>query len=235
VAIYIRRYDGLGVFDRKKKCRILRSNRASEKFLGIPVEKMIGRFCYELTHGTEEPIPECPMQKMLQTYQHEAVDLYVQEMNRWWRISVDPVIDEDRNLVKAVHIVRDITELKKLEEGRLKTMKLESIGIIAGGISHDFNNLLSVIIGNIELAKDDIKLETGVSEFLTEAEKASLQAQELTKQLITFSKGGAPVKKIGSIGVIVKESTNFSIIGSNVKCEFFIPRNLRLVNLTKVR
>jgi PAS domain S-box-containing protein len=153
------------------KYRVLRSNRAGENFASLPTEEMIGQTCYNLVHGTEEPIPECPLQKMLQTHQRETTDLYVQEMNRWLRISVDPVMDDDGNLVQAVHIVRDITELKKMEEERLKSMKLESIGILAGGIAHDFNNLLSIIMGNIELAKDDIKPEVVIYEFLTEAEK----------------------------------------------------------------
>jgi CheY-like chemotaxis protein len=116
-----------------------------------------------------------------------------------------------------------------MQEEFLKAQKLESIGILSGGIAHDFNNLLSVIVGNIELAKDDIKFEVGVSGFLTEVEKASIQAQELTKQLITFSKGGAPVKKTGSIGDLLKETTDFSLSGSNVKSEFFFPDDLWLV------
>ncbi|MBW2575564.1 MAG: hybrid sensor histidine kinase/response regulator, partial [Deltaproteobacteria bacterium] len=84
----------------------------------------------------------------------------------------------------------DITDRRQIEEELLKVKKLESVGILAGGIAHDFNNLLTIILGNIEMAKDDIKPEVGISECLTEAEKASIQAQALTKQLITFSKGG---------------------------------------------
>jgi len=211
------------------KYRILRSNRAGEKFVDLPTEETIGQNCCELLYGTQEPLPECPMQKMLQTHQRESLDLYVKEMNQWLRIVVDPVMDKDDNLVRAVHIVRDITELKKIEEERLKVMKLESIGIIAGGIAHDFNNLLSIIIGNIDLAKDDIKPEIGAFEKLSGAGNATLQAKELTKQLITFSKGGAPVKKVGSIGEFVMDTINLSILDSNIKCKFFIPHDLWLV------
>lgn len=212
------------------KYRILRTNRSGEKFVGVPLGEMIGQTCYNLVHGTEEPIPECPLQKMLQTHQREVADLHVQEGNRWLRITVDPVKDEDGNLVKAVHIVRDITGLKKMEDERLKSMKLESVGILAGGIAHDFNNLLSVIMGNISLAEDDLKPEVGVSEYLKEAEKASLRAQELTKQLITFSQGGLPIKKIGPIGDLLKESTKFVLSNSNVKYDFLIPHDLWLVD-----
>jgi len=84
----------------------------------------------------------------------------------------------------------DITDRRQMQEELLKAKKLESVGILAGGIAHDFNNLLNIILGNIELAEDDIKPEVGISECLAEAVKASIQAQALTRQLITFSKGG---------------------------------------------
>ena len=136
--------------------------------------------------------------------------------------------DEKGMVTRYQGIVLDITERRSLEAHLQQAQQLESIGILAGGIAHDFNNLLSVIMGYIELAKDEIKSEVGIYEFIAGAEKASLQAQELTKQLITFSKGGAPVKKIGSIGELVKETTNFSVLDTNTKCEFSIPHDLWL-------
>jgi len=81
-------------------------------------------------------------------------------------------------------------------------------------------------MGNISLAEDDIKPEVGVSEFLKEAEKASLLARDLTKQLITFSKGGAPVKKISYISNLIEKATNFALSGSNVECEYNTPDDL---------
>ncbi len=206
--------------------QILRSNRSGEKFLSIPLGEMIGQTCYKLVHGSEEPIPECPLQKMLQTHEHETVDLYVQEMNRWLRVSIDPIMDEDGNLTKAVHIVRDITEYKEMEAEVLKAKKLESLGTLAGGIAHDFNNLLSVIVGNIELAKDGIKYDLDVLDNLKEVEKASIRASDLAAQLITFAKGGKPIKKAASIGELVKNAVSASLSGSGINCEFSIPDDL---------
>ena len=134
--------------------------------------------------------------------------------------------NSDGRIQGIICLASDISERKQMQEELLKAKKLESVGILAGGIAHDFNNFLSVILGNIELAKDDIKPEVGISECLAEAEKASIQAQALTKQLITFAKGGAPVKKIGSIGNLVKETTDYSLSGSNVKCDFLISHDL---------
>ena len=125
-----------------------------------------------------------------------------------------------------VAILTDITKTKRLEEQLQQTQKLESIGILAGGLAHDFNNLLAIIVGNIDLAKDDIKPEHGISVLLDEAEKACFLAQNLTKQLITFSKGGAPFKELSYISNLIEKATNFALSGSTVGCQFNMPADL---------
>ena len=125
--------------------------------------------------------------------------------------------------------LQDITERRRLEAQLQQAQKLEAIGVLAGGIAHDFNNLLSIIMGNISMTKHGVKPEYGVTDFLNEAEEASLKAKELVNQLITFSRGGAPVKKTGSVGYLVKETTDLILAESNVKSEFFIPSNLYTV------
>ncbi len=115
-----------------------------------------------------------------------------------------------------VGVSRDITDRKKMEEEALKTSKLESLGILAGGIAHDFNNVLMGIIGNISLAKNRIKNDEKTREILARAEGVSHKAKNLTEQLITFSRGGAPIKKLCSINEIIKLSAQFALAGSNV-------------------
>lgn len=117
----------------------------------------------------------------------------------------------------------DITERKKIEKELIKAQKLESIGVLAGGIAHDFNNILTAILGNISLVKMSTNLEDNTLQRLVEAEKASLRAKDLTKQLLTFAKGGAPIKKAVSILELLKDSASFALRGSNVKCEFSLP------------
>jgi PAS domain S-box-containing protein len=126
-------------------------------------------------------------------------------------------------------IIRDITEKRKMEEELLRVEKLESIGILAGGIAHDFNNILTAILGNISLTKMFANTENPILEGLEDAEKAALRGKGLTQQLLTFSKGGAPIKKIVDIAELMKESVSFALRGSNVRCEFSIPDNLWLV------
>ncbi len=113
-------------------------------------------------------------------------------------------------------LYRDVTEKLKMEEELRRTQKLESIGILAGGIAHDFNNLLTGILGNILLAQ--LKAPEGdLAQLLKNTENAAHRAQELTRQLLTFSKGGAPVKETASVIDIVKEVVSFTLSGSNTK------------------
>jgi PAS domain S-box-containing protein len=137
-----------------------------------------------------------------------------------------PLRNESNEIIALLGVTRDITERKKLEEELIKAQKLESVGLLAGGIAHDFNNLLTAILGNISLAKN--YLGTGDKGYarLVEAEKASLRAKDLTLQLLTFAKGGVPVKKTASIREVIKEAASFALRGSDVKCEFLIPDDL---------
>jgi two-component system, cell cycle sensor histidine kinase and response regulator CckA len=123
-------------------------------------------------------------------------------------------------------IVFDLTERKRLEEEQNKASKLESVGILAGGIAHDFNNILTAVLGNITLARLSLSGQEDLQSLLCDAEKASLRAKDLTQQLLTFSRGGAPVKKATSIASLIRESAGFALRGSNVKSEFIIAGDL---------
>jgi CheY-like chemotaxis protein len=127
-------------------------------------------------------------------------------------------------------VFRDITERQKMEEELVRAQKLESLGNLAGGIAHDFNNILTAILSNSNLAKMYAQ-DNRITDRLTKVEKASLQARELTQQLLTFSKGGAPIKKPTSIAGLIKDSVSFALRGSNVRCHFYIPDGLWSVDI----
>ncbi|MEA3332430.1 MAG: ATP-binding protein [Pseudomonadota bacterium] len=113
-----------------------------------------------------------------------------------------------------------------MEEELLKVRKLESVGILAGGIAHDFNNILAAILGNISLVLTTADPKGEIYELLVESEKASLRAKDLTQQLLTFAKGGEPVKKIAVIDEVIKESASFVLSGSNIHCDFKLGKDL---------
>lgn len=128
-------------------------------------------------------------------------------------------------------IVRDVTFRKKMEQELLKQEKLESLGLLAGGLAHDFNNLLTVILGNLSLAQYQSSTDENVENLLMDAEKATLRARDLTQQLLTFAKGGAPVIRTTTVEKLVRESANFALRGSNVRCEITIPGGLHPVEI----
>ena len=137
-------------------------------------------------------------------------------------LRVLPLYDK-RSMIKGqVLIMRDISEEKRLESERLKTEKLESIGILAGGIAHDFNNILTAVLNYIILAMKDPGMGRVPRTQLEKARKAGLRAQQLTQQLLTFSKGGAPILELTGIQDLIADSVTFALRGSNVKTRIFI-------------
>ncbi|MBI5643247.1 MAG: response regulator [Deltaproteobacteria bacterium] len=126
----------------------------------------------------------------------------------------------------VIVIVRDIAERKKREEEILKASKLESLGTLAGGIAHDFNNLLTGIIGNVSMAKLLCGKDDKLCKALNDAENASARAKDLTLQLLTFARGGAPIKKTSSVTKLIKDSAGFSVRGSNIRCDLSVPDDL---------
>jgi two-component system cell cycle sensor histidine kinase/response regulator CckA len=128
-------------------------------------------------------------------------------------------------------IFHDITEQQRMEEELIKMHKLESIGILAGGIAHDFNNILTAITGNLSLARMDSEPDGKVHRRIMEAEKAALRARDLTQQLLTFSKGGEPIKQLTTVSEIIKDSCQFVLSGSNVNCDFDLAGDLWMVDV----
>ncbi|HEV2695278.1 MAG TPA: PAS domain S-box protein [Verrucomicrobiae bacterium] len=132
--------------------------------------------------------------------------------------------------------IRDLTERRRGEERRReqeqqmqRLQRLESLGILAGGIAHDFNNLLTAILANISLVKLDLPPRSENHDLLGEAEKASLQAKGLTAQLLTFAKGGKPVKTAVNLEQIIRDSTSFALRGRPVTCALNLPADLSRV------
>ncbi len=146
---------------------------------------------------------------------------------RWLDVEVSSsAIMADGKVAGSRDIMRDITERKKMEDDLLRAQKLESLGVLAGGLAHDFNNLLTAVLGNIMLAKMDSLPGDGLYERLEEAERASYRARDLTQQLLTFSRGGAPIKRTITLGDLVKDAASFSLRGSHSRCEMVFPEDL---------
>jgi PAS domain S-box-containing protein len=124
-------------------------------------------------------------------------------------------------------LFRDVTERKRAEDDRLTKGKIESLGTLAGGIAHDLNNILTVISGNIGLAQLEAPSEEkNLFACLAKASQAAQEAAHMSSQLLTFSKGGSPVKKVVRMSELLAKSAHFSLHGSNLRAEMDIPPDL---------
>jgi PAS domain S-box-containing protein len=134
--------------------------------------------------------------------------------------SASPIRDNKNEVAGVVLVFRDITQRQRDEAERRKAETLEQLGLLAGGIAHDFNNLLTAIIGNISLASLLLPPDAEMTTRLVDAKNASMRARDLAQQLLTFARGGAPIKKTTSIGKLIRDTVGFSLRGSHSRSEF---------------
>jgi len=145
----------------------------------------------------------------------------------WVRDAAVIVHDSDGTPRFLQGIVLDVTHEKRLTENLLNSRRLESVGMLAGGIAHDFNNSLMGVLGNLSIAKSRVPEEHGAYDRLLEAENAAQRIRILTQQLLTFSKGGAPVRRTTSIDGLIRDSVQFVLSGSNVDSRVEVDPGLR--------
>lgn len=145
--------------------------------------------------------------------------------------SASPIRATAGNIIGTVLIFQDVTEQRHMEQALHRVDKLESLGVLAGGVAHDFNNILTAIVGNISLASQTIDPEHRIQALLATAEKASWRAKGLTQQLLTFSQGGHPIKETTSIASIIQDSSQFVLYGSPVACNLHTVEDLWLVDI----
>lgn len=146
-----------------------------------------------------------------------------------------PMFGEDEKYYGRVWYFRDITEQRKMEEELIKVQKLESVAILAGGIAHDFNNMLATIMGYVDLSQEDTDPADNVYEYLERAKKAGVQASELTKRLITFSRGGDPIQNEMSLGALIRSYTNTITVSPGVSICLSIPERLWSVYIDEMQ
>lgn len=150
----------------------------------------------------------------------------------YFHYSHAPVFAAER-LIGSLFVFQDVTALKKDELGKYRIQKLESLGILAGGIAHDFNNLLSVILGNVSLLEEDMDPGGNNINVFRNIETAIDRARDLTVQLLTFSKGGSPVKEKSSIAELVRDTAEFSLRGTGFSVAYSIDPDLWPVDIDR--
>jgi len=219
--------------------RVMRMNPIAEQLTGWNNNEATGRSLDEIFNIINElsgaPC-ENPVKKVLASGQTVGLANHTALISRDGekRSIADsgaPIITSSGETIGVVLVFRDVTDQYRLERELEKVRKIESLGLLAGGIAHDFNNMLSAILGNIDLSLLDSNLAEKTRKRLEDATKASLRARDLTRQLLTFAKGGQPIRQTASLLEIIKDSTDFILHGAEVSCRYDFADALPLVDV----
>ena len=167
---------------------IIRANKAASEMLGMSFPAMLKQPCYMSYHGTDRPLVGCPSCEVMKSGNPTVTQRFEPHLKKYIEIKALPRFDKNNQLTGLIHVVRDVTDSKRLEEQLLQSQKLEAIGKLAGGVAHDFNNILTAIVGYADLTlrklpPDDL-LRGNVDQILEAADRAT----SLTQSLLAFSR-----------------------------------------------
>ncbi len=227
---------GDGVITIDLNGRIVVCNAASETMTGWPASEAVGRplkAVFQISADAErkrndlrKPGCRSEAETILLTTAERSILTSRDGTERLIEQVASPIRDGKNELCGVVLVFRDITEKQRADAERRKAETLEQLGLLAGGIAHDFNNLLTAVIGNISLASLLLPPNDEMMERLDNARNASLRARDLAQQLLTFSRGGAPIKKAACIGSLIEETVSFSLRGSHSRSVLAIAPDL---------
>jgi PAS domain S-box-containing protein len=224
-----------GVITTDVQGKIIMINNAGENLTGWTSKEAIGRSLKSVYNIAIDLQAQARAQKTGSRNEAQSILLSMPENatlhSRQGREHVieqvaSPIRDSKNEVAGVVLVFRDITERQRNEAERRKAETLEQLGLLAGGIAHDFNNLLTAIIGNISLASLLLPPNDEMGTRLNDAKNASMRARDLAQQLLTFARGGAPIKKTASIGKLIQDTVSFSLRGSHSRSEFLFGADL---------
>ncbi|MDI6795878.1 MAG: PAS domain-containing protein, partial [Desulfatibacillaceae bacterium] len=218
-----------------KDYKVVRINRAMKNRFDMEYDQVIGKTCYELFHGTDEPPPDCPHTIALKTLETSSSELYAEKLQCWLDVAVSPLFDSRGGLMGTVHAARDVTEKKQEEQRRQATdmrikqaQRMEALGTLVGGIAHDFNNILGAIMAYTELTVAINPDNTDVAQNLGHVLQASERARDLIRQILTFSRNESSQLAPIQMDLVVKESLKLleASLPSTIEIVVNVGRNL---------
>jgi len=225
---------GDGVISTDQKGTVLLLNRVASELTGWSIEDAVGKPVSQvfriINEKTRTPCQN-PVRKVMNTGRIIGLANHTMLISKdgTERLIADsgaPISNNKNEIIGVVLVFRDITEQQKQEQQLHQAQKMEAIGTLAGGIAHDFNNMLGIITGNSSYALSFVEQSHELFQILSEILDGAQKAQTLTHQLLTFSQGGEPIKKISHIGSLLKKTTEFVTRGSSCKCRFDIKKDL---------
>ena len=213
---------------------IVEANEAACTFYGGSIDALRAMRMTDLVAGPENAgrellVVRTHAEQSTLCMQHRLLDGNVRDVE----MHVSPITVRGNRLLYA--IVHDVTEKLALEKEIRRADQLESLGVLAGGIAHDFNNFLAGMIGNLQLAQLDVEPDSSVAQALDAADGACRRAQELARQLLTFTKRGAPVRQATDLAELLRQTVTFALRGTAATWELDIDPALSAANLDETQ
>jgi PAS domain S-box-containing protein len=182
--------------------RLKRVNRAFIDFFKMRPEEFIGKPCYEIFHGTSEPLTNCPLNVTIETKEPVTEEFFEPHLGVYLEVYTSPIFNEQEEVVACVHVARDITERKRMEENLIITDRLASIGELVSGVAHELNNPLTSVIGFLELLLGK-NIPSYMREELAIIHHEAMRAAEVVSKLLTFARKHTPLKQLANINSII--------------------------------
>ncbi|MBE0431499.1 MAG: PAS domain S-box protein, partial [Dehalococcoidia bacterium] len=179
-------------------------NRAFADRFGMRPSEIVGKHCYEVVHGTREPVPGCPHRDTLQSGKPAGTEFLKPDNGICLELTTSPIFDEKGEVTGTVHVTRDVTERNQQSLQLMMTDRLASIGELAAGTAHELNNPLTSVIGFSQLLMER-DIPDDIREDLQLIYSEARRAAEVTKNLLTFARKHPPVKQANRINVIVDD------------------------------
>jgi PAS domain S-box-containing protein len=220
--------------------RLLRVNRATLELLGYAEQELLGESIEKIfvksdserrqegRTAVKRSVREC-----MEIDNREVVMAAKDGTQVPVLLSKSDIRDSKGRTAGCIFIARDLTERQKFEEEIRQSQKLEALGTLAAGIAHDFNNFLSAILTNTSLARLRLEPSGEMSTMFEETEKAARLAADLSRQLLTFAKGGDPVRTVAAVSPLIRNSVNFALRGSNITCNYALSDELWAAEIDK--
>jgi PAS domain S-box-containing protein len=186
-----------------KNYRILRVNQAFAQAMKMTPGELIGKTCYEVSHGTSEPVNICPHRKTMETGQAIEVEIHNAERGTYSLVSTYPMFDPDGDIIASVHITQDVTERRRMQEQLMVTNRLASVGELAAGVAHEINNPLTGILGFSELLLESA-LPDNIRKDVEIIHSEARRSAEIIKNLLVFARRHNPAKELLNVNEIIQ-------------------------------
>ncbi len=190
------------VFIQDKDFRFTRVNKACADAFKMKPKELIGKICYKMFHGTNEPVPNCPHRKTMETKEPSREEFFEPHLGIHVEITTAPIFNKNGEVAASVHVVRDITERKQMEAQLMVTDRLASVGELASGIAHELNNPLTSVIGFSQLLLER-DMPEDIKEDIETVHREAQRAAEVIKNLLTFARKHSPTKQPVNINEVI--------------------------------